>query len=372
MISTKIFHIFIFFSILFIESQAFSLEDTKKNIYYTEEYEKKLLQAIDNLFDRKYKEALDDFKELEKIDPSSPMGKFGESALYQVRMVEEENFNFEKQYRRAAKEAQKVIEKKISDEQGNAWIYLIAGASYGLDGLLEAQKRNWWKVIKKGYSGLTHIQKAKELDPKLYDTDLGIGLYEYFRSKLSEKYPYLPFFENVKDKGIQRIINAIGKARFTEHASYICLSFVYLVEKNPDKLLEYATKIENKYPHNLMAKIFIARGYREKKEYTKAEEKLKEALTIHKNYAMAHLNLGYIYQEQLGKEGYDIKALSEYIRVKKTTKSLSLLATAYYNMSKVYEHQKNYSLSERYLAKAQALNPEFKKDKKKKVKTFGV
>ena len=287
-------------------------------------------------------------------------------------MVEEENFSFEKQYRKAASGAQKVIEKKISSGQGNAWIYLIAGASYGLDGLLEAQKRNWWEVIKKGYSALTHIQKAKELDPALYDADLGIGLYEYFRSKLSEKYPYLPFFENVKEKGIQRIINAIGKARFTEHASYVCLSFVYLVEKNPDKLLEYAQKIENRYPNNLMAKIFIARGYREKKEYDTAEKTLKKALEIHKNYAMAHLNLGYIYQQQLEKDGYDLKALSEYIRVKRTTKSSSLLAAAYYNMSKVYEHQKNYSLAERYFNKAQALNPDFKKNKKKKVKTFGV
>ncbi len=374
MVPMRFAHITIlFFSILLFESPLFSAQNIKNNIYYSEEYEKRLMSAIDNLFDRKYEEALEDFKALEKIDPNSPMGKFGQSALYQMRMVEEEDFAFEKEYRKVAKEAQEIIKKKIDSGKADAWIYLISGSSYGLDGLLEARKKSWWDVIKKGYTGLTHIQKAKELDPTLYEADLGIGLYEYFRSKLSEKYSFLPFFEDVKNQGIKRILNAIGKAHFTEYASYLCLCFVYLVEKNPNKLLEYAAKIENKYPNNLIAKIFIARGHREKKEYDQAETMLKKALEIHKDYAIAHLNLGYLYQYQLKKKSeYASQALSHYIKVTKITKSTSLISTAYYNMSKIYEYQKKDSQAEFYLNKASKLNPEFTKNTKKKVKTFGL
>ncbi|MBU1138465.1 MAG: methylenetetrahydrofolate reductase C-terminal domain-containing protein, partial [Proteobacteria bacterium] len=61
------------------------------------------------IFERRYDEAMAFFKRVEKLYPHSPIGIFGQMAIYEVSMLEREDFHLQNEFLTAAEEGGKVV-----------------------------------------------------------------------------------------------------------------------------------------------------------------------------------------------------------------------------------------------------------------------
>lgn len=67
---------------------------------------------------------------------------------------------------------------------------------------------------------------------------------------------------------------------------------------NPEEALKLALKAMEHHPQNAMSHSLLGWAYTATGDYTKAENHLKTALSMHEDFDAAHLNLGWLYEKQ--------------------------------------------------------------------------
>jgi tetratricopeptide (TPR) repeat protein len=336
--------------------------------YFTEEFSTDLIKAKDYLFNREYKKAKEIFDKLDKNYPDSPIGIFGLAVIYQSEMLERDNFEFEDEYKKVYKKTIKKIEALKEDGKDNAWTDLILGGMYGLHGLNMARHREWMAAIRYGWLGLKNIENAKARDSDLYEADLGIGLYHYYRSYLTREFNWLPFVEDRRKEGIEEIKRASQKSFLAKEASIITLYFIYFNEKDYNESLKLAKETVKKYNNHMISWIFIGRNYKKLKEYDKAKETFKTILKKDPNSYIAFMHLAHTHQI----ENKDLdNAIGYYNKALEIAKD-NLLWQSYANLgiAEIYLMRDDKEKSEEYFDKAIKDNNKLQEAKNKIIERY--
>src|SRR5262249_7978117 len=96
------------------------------------EAEKQGVIGRELIFHRKYDEALEYFKKLAAENPDSPLGTFGQMAVWQSRMFENFDFRFDREFQEVSELNKKIVEKVVDRKESSAWDLFLAGASAGV------------------------------------------------------------------------------------------------------------------------------------------------------------------------------------------------------------------------------------------------
>jgi tetratricopeptide (TPR) repeat protein len=127
---------------------------------------------------------------------------------------------------------------------------------YGLRG----ENRN---AARSGVRGREHLLRAKDLDAHLADTDLGLGLYNYYVDTLSAIAKILRFFMGIpggsKQEGVRLLEHAIGQGVLTSNVArfYLALN-LHRYDQQYEKALTVLGPLVEKYPANPLFQ--LARG----------------------------------------------------------------------------------------------------------------
>lgn len=126
--------------------------------------------------------------------------------------------------------------------------HMIKGATLGLLGRWHIKNRRWWKSYTVGKDAKANLNKAIEINPKLYDAYAGIGIYDYFVAKLPGIVRWLAFSGQSSDPadGMRVILSSIEKGTYTPVGTRAALVLVQLrneldplaAEKLIDELIE--------------------------------------------------------------------------------------------------------------------------------------
>ncbi len=211
------------------------------------EMEQYFRNGLNELFNDKIEEALENFDSLIVVEPDNPFGYFCKAICYDFIMDEYRNLNFMDKFNEAA---EKAIEKsKILEEKGNptAETFLWSGGSHGIRGVRRAMMGKWWGGFRDGIAAAGKLENAVKMDSTLYDAYFGLGNYHYWKSIKSRVFWWLPFIEDERQKGIDEILISIKKGKFTDIPGKMSLMRVYIEEKDYNKVLEIAEDLINKY-----------------------------------------------------------------------------------------------------------------------------
>src|SRR5216684_242556 len=127
---------------------------------------------------------------------------------------------------------------------------------YGLRG----ENRN---AARSGVRGREHLLRAKALDPDLADTDLGLGLYNYYVDTLSSLARILRFFMGIpggsKQDGVRLLEQAAAQGVLTSNIArfYLALN-LHRYDQQYEKALRVLVPLVEKYPANPLFQ--LARG----------------------------------------------------------------------------------------------------------------
>jgi tetratricopeptide (TPR) repeat protein len=90
------------------------------------------------------------------------------------------------------------------------------------------RKHDWISAYRDSGRGISHLQKALELEPKLYDVYLATGTYYYWRTAKSKFLRIIAFWKTDKrELGLRELRFAIDHGRYAPNESAYALITAY-------------------------------------------------------------------------------------------------------------------------------------------------
>lgn len=207
-------------------------------------------RGLEVLYQGDYEAAEAAFDSFITAHPENPAGWFFKAGLYQVKMTDQECDSWAGQYGRSLDSAMLLADRAVAANARDAWARFVRGGTKGYMAARDARSKKYVPALNKGLSAVSDFKKAAELDPGLYDAYLGIGSYNYFRTRAVSILKWLPFIGDNRAKGVGQIELAISKGRFTNVMGRNGLVWILIDYEKNDQALALAEGLEREFPAN--------------------------------------------------------------------------------------------------------------------------
>jgi tetratricopeptide (TPR) repeat protein len=229
-----------------------------------------IMGAFDLALSRDYEGAKKKCVELGDILPENPAGPTGEMVLYQVMMLENDDYEYDAEFRDAARRSIERADIFVDKAEKNDWYYTLLGATWGIQGIYYLRQDEFLTGLYYGVKGLYYMQVAEDMSDENWEAKLGIGLYVYYRSAFASFIP-IPWLDQ-REKGIE-MIKASGENReYLEEVSRIAMVIISLTEKRYDDARSSMDKLIEERPYFPVFYQFAGRAMTEKGDYETAFE----------------------------------------------------------------------------------------------------
>jgi tetratricopeptide (TPR) repeat protein len=227
--------------------------------------------------------------------PDSGIAPTGKALLWQIFMLENFDFKYEKQYKFSFQAAKQELELASMTPGNDAWEAFLMGALLGVDGIHEMRKEKWLSALNRGYEGIQKIEEAKQLAPDFVDARLGDGLWLYWRSLLAMNIPAIPDFADERVKGIEMMQLAEREGVFLRPAASHALTYTWIEESKLGIAESTALRLAKRYPDNIINLQVLGRVQHYRRKYTASEGSFKRVLEVDEKNERAHYYLARLY-----------------------------------------------------------------------------
>ncbi|RMF95126.1 MAG: tetratricopeptide repeat protein [Candidatus Schekmanbacteria bacterium] len=145
-------------------------------------------------------------------------------------------------------------EKELKSAKDKSKAYFYLGGAYGFKARVSLIKHKWISAYLNARKGTKMLREAVKINPNNYEAYLGLGMYNYFVSRLPGVIKVLAFLLAVsgdREKGIEQLELCAEKGVYGAAEARLVLSSIYIYfEYSPEKALKHIKYLENKYPYN--------------------------------------------------------------------------------------------------------------------------
>ncbi len=224
-------------------------------------------------FSNKYALSLTTLDALGAIEPNHPRSHFMKAAVLLAETFDSGSVENHDRFL-AEIDAALVLTDQLeaSGEDQAAEAIFLRGAAIGYRGAYAVITNAWWDAFNDGRKGLSMLKKSVELDPDNYDAYLGLGMFTYWRSKLTSRVSWLPFIGDEREKGIKMIRLAAEHGEWGREEALGNLIIVMSMEGQGDEILEVALPQLERYPSSRFLLRAAAVGSHFSGHYTEANQ----------------------------------------------------------------------------------------------------
>ena len=227
-------------------------------------------EGMDLLYQRRYMESLEVFEEMGIDFPDSPVGPIGRGLVWQAWMFENYDFKYERAYLGEYSDAAERLKRASKSRDNKAWIYFLTAVHLGVDAMYDIRKERYLPAFDKAWEALEYIQKVEKLAPEFVDVQLALGLYNYWRTAITEQVRALPDFGDKRDEGLAQMVLAKEQGLLARGPASLVLVYSYMESKDWDRAIAEAEWARSEYPDNLLVEMTVGRVYRQAKKYPEA------------------------------------------------------------------------------------------------------
>lgn len=303
-----------------------------------DELVEKALEAKKFLFERNYEEGMRVFKGLQERFPESPTGLFGEMAIWQIRMFENYDFRFKEEYEDAEKRYIRLATKILRRGGISDWDLFVCAAADGLRGFFKTREGKWWGALHHGLHAHRLLKQLLWRSPNFVDAYLGLGLYDYWRSKVTKDVKFLPIFSDRREQGIAEIRRVMNEGRYAKDLAKGNLGMVYYEEKRFGDAIEVLVEMAREYPRNIIIRMLLGRSYLMAKRYQDALAVFEEIQKIDKTVTKALYYKGVSLWRMKGELKKAKRSFYDYLA---TDPEPEWAASAHYYIGQILEQEKD-------------------------------
>jgi len=200
--------------------------------HVTGEMDRVLMGGVDAIYRMQWERAEKACQMAVELNPGHPYGYFGLAVVTGMRYIHETEGVEAGQY--------KVLIERVNTavKKGKAWVkthpedaeaYMAFGAAQGLLARTLVKRREWVKAFLTARRSMKAVRKAVQLDPELYDAQLGIGMYDYY----TDLYPHVVrllarlMLRGNRARGIEILRRVAEKGHFTKVVANLLLAEIY-------------------------------------------------------------------------------------------------------------------------------------------------
>lgn len=298
-----------FILIFLLQSSLFSQFLTKDN----KEILDMAYKGIEYIYLVKPAKAKNEFENLIKKYPEHPFGHFGlaMSKWAELEYLEEGSSpKLYKEYHDLTDKAIEVGRRWISKNPKDEYAYMCLGGTYGLLARLYVMQHSWLKAYFNGKKAVKYMRKSLEINPEVYDSYLGLGLWEYSAGTLPSVIRFLAklLISGDAKKGIEYLKICAEKGYFNQTAAKLLLIEIFTQTdskySNPKLAVEWSKELVERYPNLAQMQFILIVSLYEAKNYDKAikecleyERRIKENVESYypKYYPRIYVAMGTIY-----------------------------------------------------------------------------
>ncbi len=229
------------------------------------------LRGVDMMMDGDLDGAVQVFQQIEQKYPDSPVGFLLEADaawwkiyFYSGNLIDPDVFDvanmeatpFDSHFDDLNNVAIQKAEVRIRKHQNLARSELYEGSAFALRARLDGLHGDDFPTARAAKKMRSHLLKAMELDPNLYDADLGIGIYNYFVDTLPAIVKFLSVFIMLpggsRSEGLQQLQTCAEKCEVTraEAKFYLAKDFTRNSEKQYQVSVRLFKELQNEFPDN--------------------------------------------------------------------------------------------------------------------------
>ncbi len=204
------------------------------------------------IFSEKYSDAVQLFNKLIKKYPDHPAGYFYKAVTLNNMMLFNGSMEQEREFYSLCDAAVEKCEKSLERSPRDSWMLYFLGGAMGFKGSYEARHFRYVSAFRYGWTGLTKLLEAKQIKPDWPDVDYGIGLYNYWKSRMMRKMNmwWLPGGEDKLEVGIEQVQNACRNGSYAQTAAAYSLLWIFFEEGRFQEMADMAQRLLVNYPHN--------------------------------------------------------------------------------------------------------------------------
>lgn len=227
-----------------------------------------IARIADETLNSEYDKAIHRTQELIAGYPKEPFPRFLLTTIYMYILrsywdfpADEKYESYKRKFSRASAEARKACDEYPVQ---NATTYFLRGMVLGAEGMVHLQDKEYLDSYSKGKSAVAALEKSLQIDPANYDAYLGLGLFEYYCSKLTGAIKVLAWligFSGDSEKGLEYVTKALTHGKYSEGAAKVFLAHAYIqYEGKVDEGMELTRNLRARYPKNFTFIEYVLRA----------------------------------------------------------------------------------------------------------------
>lgn len=250
------------------------------------------LEGQEMIFARRYDDATRIFEDLKRAHPASPAGYFGMMAVYEIRMLEREDFHLEKEFRAEAKGGLAKAHAVMAMHRPKEWDLFLSGALIGLDGFFKARKGEWWGAYVAGSKSRQIFRHVKELDTAFVDADFGLGMYIFWRSVFAKELWFLRMFPDRRAEGVGIVEGVAKNGNFAKDIAKANLGIMYFEQKRYKDAEGVFGEYISRYPDNVLLRSLLGKVNFAQRRFDDGIAQFREILKIDPTLLKPHYFIG--------------------------------------------------------------------------------
>jgi len=146
-----------------------------------------IAEGLELVYSARYDDAIEHFRNLDKIDPESAEALFFEAFVLELIMDVYRSQVFDDSLNSVVEKAIIKAEKAV-ELNPTARNYMYLGGLFGVKGVRKGILGSWFGAAMDGRKANKNFEKAIKLDANLYDCYYGIGSYHYWKTKKLKRF----------------------------------------------------------------------------------------------------------------------------------------------------------------------------------------
>lgn len=302
--------------------------------------------GLELLYLRRYDNARDHFLDFDEKHPGSGLAPVCDVLVWQALMMENFDFKYDKQYWTSAKNARKQLGAALKEPGNEGWEHFVFGSMVGVEAIHQARQGKYLGALQLGFEAMDHVESSRKAAPNFTDMAIADGMYNFWRTVITEWSSMLPDFGDHKAEGIAQMKKVEKDGLFLAAPATLSLAFSYIEENDRENAKIAVDRVRASYPDNVINNLVAGSVYFSLKKYETATQIFDEVLEDAPTNARARYWRGVTVQRR----GMLDEALADFqLYLKSDYMEDEQKSMTHYRIAQVYQRKKEYDLAEQWL-----------------------
>lgn len=216
------------------------------------DFVQQVAKGLELLYHRRYRDMRAHLAEVEQVFPGTAIAPIGDILAWQSLMLENFDYRFDAQYRAASQLARTKLAAAQAEPGREAWEGILLAVVVGIEAIHDARRSKYLSALKQAFEAVDHVERARALAPTFVDLQLADGLYNYWRTVITEQSKVLPSFGDGRAQGLAQIRQVIDEGVFLGAMARFALGISWLEERKFAEAKEVLAQNFAHYPDNII------------------------------------------------------------------------------------------------------------------------